>query len=84
VPFVSRNWHNDISVHSGTLELAARQLLLGSGVLAECCTSMAKGAVAATDDVSNKQAAALLGTFHVAHVGLVTVPGIITNGSRNS
>ncbi|MEK4439227.1 zinc-binding dehydrogenase [Paenibacillus sp. FSL K6-2862] len=42
-----------------------------SGGLAEYCLSSGDGAVPAADDMSDGQAAAFLGTFHVAYVGLV-------------
>ncbi|MEK4439221.1 zinc-binding dehydrogenase [Paenibacillus sp. FSL K6-2862] len=42
-----------------------------SGGLAEYCLSSGDGAVPAADDMSDEQAAAFLGTFHVAYVGLV-------------
>lgn len=43
----------------------------GSGGLAEYCLSPAEGAMPAPKDMPDEQAAAFLGTFHVAYVGLV-------------
>ena len=43
----------------------------GYGGLAEYCLSPAHGAVPTADDMPDEQAAAFLGTFHVAYVGLV-------------
>ncbi|QQD77909.1 zinc-binding dehydrogenase (plasmid) [Curtobacterium sp. YC1] len=43
----------------------------GSGGLAEYCLSPAPGAVFAPEGMGDVEAAAFLGTFHVAHVGLV-------------
>lgn len=43
----------------------------GSGGLAEYCLSPAEGAVRAPEDMPDEQAAAFLGTYHVAYVGLL-------------
>lgn len=55
----------------GTRVIAGTNFTSGSGGLAEYCLSPATGAVRASDDMPDEQAAAFLGTFHVAHVGLV-------------
>jgi NADPH2:quinone reductase len=44
----------------------------GSGGLADYCLSPAEGAVLAPEGMSDVEAAAFLGTFHVAYVGLVS------------
>lgn len=55
----------------GTRIIAGANFMSGSGGLAEYCLSPADGAVPAADDMPDEQAAAFLGTFHVAYVGLV-------------
>lgn len=55
----------------GTRIIAGANFMGGSGGLAEYCLSPADGAVPAADDMPDEQAAAFLGTFHVAYVGLV-------------
>ncbi|MDF2797449.1 MAG: putative oxidoreductase [Devosia sp.] len=55
----------------GTRVIGGANFFSGSGGLAEYCISPAHGAVPAADDMSDEQAAAFLGTFHVAYVGLV-------------
>jgi NADPH2:quinone reductase len=55
----------------GTRVIGGANFTAGSGGLAEYCLSPADGAVPAPDDMPDEQAAAFLGTFHVAYVGLV-------------
>lgn len=55
----------------GMRVIAGTNFAAGSGGLAEYCLSPSEGAVPAPDDMPDEQAAAFLGTFHVAYVGLV-------------
>lgn len=55
----------------GTRVIGGANFMSGYGGLAEYCLSPAGGAVPAADDMPDDQAAAFLGTFHVAYVGLV-------------
>lgn len=55
----------------GTRVIGGTNFTTGSGGLAEYCLSPGNGAVPAPDDMPDEQAAAFLGTFHVAYVGLV-------------
>ncbi|CAG2095767.1 NADPH:quinone oxidoreductase family protein [Xanthomonas euroxanthea] len=55
----------------GTRVIGGANFMSGSGGLAEYCISPSDGAVPAADDMPDEQAAAFLGTFHVAYVGLV-------------
>jgi NADPH2:quinone reductase len=55
----------------GTRVIGGANFMTGSGGLAEYCLSPGDGAVPAADDMPDEQAAAFLGTFHVAYVGLV-------------
>lgn len=55
----------------GMRVIAGANFMTGAGGLAEYCLSPAAGAVPAPDDMPDEQAAAFLGTFHVAYVGLV-------------
>lgn len=55
----------------GTRVIGGTNFTTGSGGLAEYCLSPGHGAVPAPDDMPDEQAAAFLGTFHVAYVGLV-------------
>jgi NADPH:quinone reductase len=55
----------------GTRVIGGANFTSGSGGLAEYCLSPAEGAVPAPEDMPDEQAAAFLGTFHVAYVGLV-------------
>lgn len=55
----------------GTRVIGGTNFMTGSGGLAEFCLSPATGAVKAPDDMPDEQAAAFLGAFHVAYVGLV-------------
>ncbi len=55
----------------GTRVIGGANFMSGSGGLAEFCLSPGEGAVPAADDMPDEQAAAFLGTFHVAYVGLV-------------
>ncbi len=55
----------------GTRVIGGTNFTTGSGGLAEYCLSPGTGAVPAPDDMPDEQAAAFLGTFHVAYVGLV-------------
>ena len=55
----------------GTRVIGGANFMAGWGGLAEYCLSPADGAVPAADDMPDEQAAAFLGTFHVAYVGLV-------------
>lgn len=55
----------------GTRVIAGANFMTGSGGLAEYCLSPSEGTVPAPDDMPDEQAAAFLGTFHVAYVGLV-------------
>jgi NADPH2:quinone reductase len=55
----------------GTRVIGGANFATGSGGLAEYCLSPGDGAVPASDDMPDEQAAAFLGTFHVAYVGLV-------------
>lgn len=55
----------------GTRIIGGANFTTGSGGLAEYCLSPGNGAVPAPDDMPDEQAAAFLGTFHVAFVGLV-------------
>jgi len=55
----------------GTRVIGGANFMNGSGGLAEYCVSPATGAVPAPDDMPDEEAAAFLGTFHVAYVGLV-------------
>jgi NADPH2:quinone reductase len=54
----------------GTRVIGGANFTTGSGGLAEYCLSPGTGAVPAPDDMPDEQAAAFLGTFHVAYVGL--------------
>ncbi|WP_337036999.1 quinone oxidoreductase family protein [Pantoea agglomerans] len=56
---------------AGTRVIGGANFAKGAGGLAEYCISPADGAVPAADDMPDEQAAAFLGTFHVAWVGLV-------------
>lgn len=67
VEAVGRNYPFPI----GTRVIGGTNFTTGSGGLAEYCLSPGTGAVPAPDDMSDEQAAAFLGTFHVAYVGLV-------------
>lgn len=55
----------------GSRVIGGAKFTAGSGGLAQYCLSPAEGAVLAADDMPDEQAAAFLGTFHVAYVGLV-------------
>jgi NADPH:quinone reductase len=55
----------------GTRVIGGTNFTTGSGGLAEFCLSPGEGAVPASNDMPDEQAAAFLGTFHVAYVGLV-------------
>jgi NADPH2:quinone reductase len=55
----------------GTRVIGGTNFTSGSGGLAQFCLSPGNGAVPAPDDMPDEQAAAFLGTFHVAYVGLV-------------
>jgi len=55
----------------GTRVIGGTNFTRGSGGLAQYCLSPGVGAVLAPDDMPDEQAAAFLGTFHVAYVGLV-------------
>jgi len=55
----------------GTRVIGGANFATGAGGLAEYCLSPAEGAVPAPDNMPDEQAAAFLGTFHVAWVGLV-------------
>ena len=55
----------------GTRVIGGANFATGAGGLAEYCLSPAEGAVPAQDNMPDEQAAAFLGTFHVAWVGLV-------------
>lgn len=55
----------------GARVIGGANFMSGSGGLAEYCLSPGGGAVLAADDMPDEQAAAFLGTFHVAWVGLV-------------
>ena len=55
----------------GTRVVGGTNFATGAGGLAEYCLSPVDGAVPAADDMPDEQAAAFLGTFHVAWVGLV-------------
>ncbi|MDC0707171.1 zinc-binding dehydrogenase [Stigmatella sp. ncwal1] len=55
----------------GTRVIGGTNFTSGSGGLAEYCLSPGCGAVPASDDMPDEHAAAFLGTFHVAYVGLV-------------
>ncbi|REG32903.1 NADPH:quinone reductase-like Zn-dependent oxidoreductase [Archangium gephyra] len=55
----------------GTRVIGGTNFTSGSGGLAEYCLSPGRGAVPASDDMPDEHAAAFLGTFHVAYVGLV-------------
>jgi len=55
----------------GTRVIGVTNFTTGSGGLAEYCLSPSNGAVPAPNDMPDEQAAAFLGTFHVAYVGLV-------------
>lgn len=55
----------------GTRVIGGTNFTTGSGGLAEYCLSPGEGAVPASNDMPDEQAAAFLGTFHVAYVGLV-------------
>lgn len=55
----------------GTRVIGGTNFTTGSGGLAQYCLSPGNGAVPASDDMPDEQAAAFLGTFHVAYVGLV-------------
>lgn len=55
----------------GARVIGGAKFMSGSGGLAEYCLSPGGGAVLAADDMPDEQAAAFLGTFHVAWVGLV-------------
>lgn len=55
----------------GARVIGGANFMSGSGGLAEFCLSPAQGAILADEDMPDEQAAAFLGTFHVAYVGLV-------------
>lgn len=55
----------------GTRVIGGANFMAGSGGLAEYCLSPGDGAVPADPNMPDEQAAAFLGTFHVAYVGLV-------------
>ena len=55
----------------GARVIAGANFMSGSGGLAEYCLSPSEGTVPAPEEMSDEQAAAFLGTFHVAYVGLV-------------
>ncbi|WP_074956656.1 NADPH:quinone oxidoreductase family protein [Myxococcus fulvus] len=62
----------------GTRVIGGTRFADGFGGLAQYCLSPADGAVPAADDMPDEQAAAVLGTFHVAYVGLVNRAGAKT------
>lgn len=62
---------SDYPFPAGTRVIGGTNFTSGSGGLAEFCLSPGNGAVPAPEDMSDEQAAAFLGTFHVAYVGLV-------------
>jgi len=55
----------------GTRVIGGTNFTTGYGGLAEYCLSPSDGAVPAADAMPDEQAAAFLGTFHVAYVGLI-------------
>jgi NADPH2:quinone reductase len=55
----------------GSRVVGGAKFTTGYGGLAQYCLSPAEGAVLAADEMPDEQAAAFLGTFHVAYVGLV-------------
>jgi NADPH2:quinone reductase len=55
----------------GTRVIGVTNFASGSGGLAEYCLSPGQGTVLAPEGMDNAAAAAFLGTFHVAYVGLV-------------
>ncbi|AYM09353.1 quinone oxidoreductase family protein [Agrobacterium tumefaciens] len=55
----------------GARVIGGTNFMSGSGGLAEFCLSPAVGAILADENMPDEQAAAFLGTFHVAYVGLV-------------
>lgn len=61
----------DYPFPTGTRVIGGTNFTSGSGGLAQYCLSPGTGAVPAPDDMPDEQAAAFLGTFHVAYVGLV-------------
>lgn len=61
----------DFPYPAGTRIIGVTNFYKGSGGLAEYCLCTAQGAVIAPEGMGDEQAAAFLGTFHVAYVGLV-------------
>jgi NADPH2:quinone reductase len=62
---------SDFPFPVGSRVIGGANFMSGSGGLAEFCLSPAEGAILAEKDMPDEQAAAFLGTFHVAYVGLV-------------